>query len=204
MKIIACILIGYLLGSLSPAALISKLKHRNLRENGTGNLGATNTMLVFGKSFGVLVMLFDIIKSFTAIKIAGWIIPETPWVAMAAGLFAVLGHCFPFYLKFKGGKGLAAFGGMILAYKPLLFVFLLTTGVILLLVVNYGVVMPYYVAVVFSGYVAITSESMPVIFLCCVTSVFIMVIHLGNIKKAKKGQDNKVRDCVKNKILKGK
>ena len=64
--------IGYGLGQLSPAALISKMKGKDLRKNGTGNLGATNTMIVFGKTYGILVMIFDVLKAYFAIKIAEW------------------------------------------------------------------------------------------------------------------------------------
>lgn len=65
MKVFLCISFGYLLGSVSPFALLSKLKKKSLRENGTGNLGATNVMLNFGKLYGVLVMLFDVLKAFS-------------------------------------------------------------------------------------------------------------------------------------------
>ena len=123
MKYFICILLAYLIGSLSPSALLAKIKHKNLKKEGTGNLGATNTTLVFGKMFGFLVMVLDIFKGFLAVKITAWIVPEVEWLAILAGFCAVIGHCFPFYLKFKGGKGLAAFGGVILAYNPLFFLF---------------------------------------------------------------------------------
>lgn len=128
MAYIFSVIIGYLLGCLSPAALISKIKRKNLRKNGTGNLGATNVMLNFGKRFGALVMLFDIFKAFAAYKLAELLFPSAAFVGIAAGFAAVVGHVFPFYMKFKGGKGLAAFAGMVLAYNPWLFLFLLLTG----------------------------------------------------------------------------
>ncbi|MBQ8724062.1 MAG: glycerol-3-phosphate acyltransferase, partial [Oscillospiraceae bacterium] len=75
MKVILLLLFGYLLGSLSPAALVSKLKRKNLRKNGTGNLGATNVMLNFGKKYGALVMLLDIAKAFVTVKLAAFLFP---------------------------------------------------------------------------------------------------------------------------------
>lgn len=104
MAVVCSIIIGYLLGCISPAALVSKIKNKDLRKSGTGNLGATNTLLVFGKSWGVCVMLFDVAKAFTACKLARWLFPSLPIAGMLAGSAAVAGHIYPFYMKFRGGK----------------------------------------------------------------------------------------------------
>ena len=83
MDLVLCIVLGYLLGSLNPAALIGKIKHFNLRKHGTGNLGATNVLLNFGKGFAAVVMLFDIFKAFAAFhpcSAAAWSLPPT-WQA---------------------------------------------------------------------------------------------------------------------------
>lgn len=197
MKILLCILLGYLLGSLSPAALISKIKQKSIFDSGTGNLGATNTMLHFGKMLGITVMILDIFKGFLAYKLAGWIAPEFEWLAMVSGFAAVIGHCFPFYLKFKGGKGLAAFGGMILAYNPLFFLFILTTGVLLIILANYGIFITYYAALAFPIFVALTSKSLPLFFACVGASIFIMLIFIPNVKKTLSGQEFKIRDFIK-------
>ncbi len=196
MKIIICILLGYLLGSLNPAALISRLKKNSLRDKGTGNLGATNTMLIFGKKLGALVMVLDIVKGFLAVRLAVLISPEIEWLALASGLFAIIGHCFPFYMNFKGGKGLAAFAGVVLAYKPLLFVLLLVSGVMLMIIVNYSFILPYYAATVFPAYVAMTSEDLASAIFAILSSALIMIMHFGNIIKAKNGQDNKIRPYI--------
>lgn len=202
MKIILCILLGYLIGSLSPSALIAKLKHKNLRKEGSGNLGATNTTIVIGKAFGFLVMVLDIFKGFLAVKIATWIVPEITWLPMLVGFCAVLGHCFPFYLKFKGGKGLAAFGGVILAYNPLFFLFVLTTGVIIVLIANSGTALSYYAALTFPIFVAFTSKSIPMIAICIVMSLFMMIIFIPNVIKAIKGEEYKSRDFLKKSLKK--
>lgn len=203
MKIVICLLLGYLIGSLSPAALIAKLKRKDIRKAGTGNLGATNTMLNFGKKFGIAVMIFDIFKGFLACKLATWIAPEIEWLAMAAGFLAVIGHCFPFYLKFKGGKGLAAFGGMILAYNPLFFLFVLTTGVLLIILTNHSVFLTYYAALIFPIFVAFTSDDISVLLIATIASVFIMMIFIPNIKKTLSGKESKVRDFIKKQFHKG-
>lgn len=201
MKIFLCILIGYLLGTLNPAALISKLKKVDLRTKGTGNLGATNTMLILGKKYGVLVMLFDIAKAFLAVRYAQWIAPEFEWLSMSAGLFAVIGHCFPFYLKFKGGKGLAAFAGLVLAYNPLFFLFLLISGIVLMLIVNYTFILPFYATMFFTIYVAMQEESVAILFFATVVSALIIIKHFGNFVKAVKGEDGKIREYIKTKLF---
>lgn len=104
MNILICILIGYLLGSINPAALISRMKKTNLRDKGTGNLGATNTMLVLGKKYGAFVMAFDISKAFCAVKAAQMLFPALSISGLISGGAAVAGHVWPFYMKFKGGK----------------------------------------------------------------------------------------------------
>lgn len=197
MKMLLCAVIAYLIGSLSPAALISKLKHEDLSKGEKGNLGATNTTLAFGKTFGLLVMLLDVFKGFLAVKIATWVVPETEWVAMLAGFLAVLGHCFPFYLKFKGGKGLATFGGAVLAYNPLFFLFALITGVIVVLITNSGTAITYYAALIFPIFVAFKSESIPTTVICIAMSLFMMAMFIPNLIKAIKGEEHKSRDFLK-------
>ena len=201
MKILLCILIGYLVGTLNPAALISKIKQKNLREHGTGNLGATNTMLVFGKAFGGLVLLLDILKSFAVYRFTSLLVPTPSWLAMASGLAAVLGHCFPFYLKFKGGKGLAAFAGLVLAYRPSLFLFLLVTGVLLMLLVNYSFILPFYAAAFFCAYTAVREGIGMSFALSTLAALLIIVMHFGNFLRARKGEDNKIREYLQGKRL---
>ena len=197
MKYFICILFAYLIGSLSPSALLAKIKHKDLKKEGTGNLGATNTTLVLGKAFGFTVMILDFFKGFLAVKISTLIVPDMQWFVMLVGFFAIIGHCFPFYLKFKGGKGLATFGGVILAYNPLFFLFALTTGVVLVLILNSGTILSYYAALIFPIYVAITSKSVPTIAVCIIMSLFMMIIFIPNLKKVIKGQEHKSRDFFK-------
>ncbi|MBQ3002511.1 MAG: glycerol-3-phosphate acyltransferase [Clostridia bacterium] len=197
MKIALSILLGYLLGSLNPAALISRIKQKNIRNTGTGNLGATNVLLNFGKKYGAIVMAFDIFKAFLAVKLAEILFPAQAFAGAIAGCSAVVGHVFPFYLKFKGGKGLAAFGGFVLASSPLMFLFLLTTGTVLMFIVNYSVILPYYAGIVFPIYMGVKHGSLVLALICSVASAIILIKHAGNIKKALNGTDNPIREYAK-------
>lgn len=201
MKILCFLLIGYLAGTVNPALLISKIKGKNLREHGTGNLGATNAMLVLGKKAGALVMLFDIGKSAIAVKLADLLAPELPWLSIATGLAVILGHCFPLYLNFKGGKGLAAFAGLVLAYQPLLFVWLLVSGIFIMVMVNYSFALPFYATVFFFVYVMIRETSILTVLLALMTSILIIVMHFGNLQKALAGRETKIREYIKTKMF---
>lgn len=197
MEILFCPLIGYLLGSLSPAALLSKLKKKNLRKQGTGNLGATNALLVFGKGCGTLVMLFDIAKAFAAVKLVKILFPAFTAAGVIAGTAAVVGHIYPFYLKFKGGKGFAAFGGLILGIDPILFIILLVISLTLMFIFNYSAAMPMSAAVLFPILYGLHTGGDLTILIVTAASVLIVCKHFGNIVKAKRGEDIRVREYVR-------
>lgn len=191
-------IIGYLLGTLSPAALLGRKKNVDLRKEGTHNLGASNTTLVLGKGYGALVMMIDILKAFVAAKTAKWLFPKLAAASILAGFAAVVGHIFPFYMNFKGGKGLAAFGGMILAYNPWVFLFLLSTGVFLMLVFNASVALPIYVAVVFPVFVWFGTHHVGMLLITVATSILIVVKHWSNIDRIKRGEEVNLRKFFKN------
>lgn len=197
MKIVVCIVIGYLLGSLSPAAWLSKRKKNDLRKHGTKNLGATNVMLVMGKGYGALVMLCDIAKAFAAVRLAEWLFPSVASAGILAGSAAVAGHVYPFYLNWKGGKGLAAFGGMVLGVDPLLFVILLVITVVLMLIVNYGVAMPMSAAVLFPILYDVRGADPVNVLIAVAVGALIVYKHFSNIGKAVRGEDIRVRDYIR-------
>lgn len=201
MEITVCLVIGYLLGSLNPAALLSKWKHTNLREQGTRNLGASNATIVLGKKYGALVMVLDIFKAFLAAKAAKWLFPKLFVAGLLAGLGAVIGHIFPFYMNFKGGKGLAAFGGLALAHSPWMFLILLTLGVVLMIVVNHSYVMPMSVAVLLPIMVLIQTQRLDAFLICVAAGILIIVKHWSNIGKAKRGEEFLIRNFIKEKLL---
>lgn len=130
MGYVIAILCAYLLGSSSMAFYLSKIKQVDIRSHGSGNLGASNATVLFGWGAGVLVALHDIGKGLAAVLLAKWLFPELEYVGAAAGVACVLGHIFPFYLKFKGGKGLASFIGMMAALD-----WKVALGIVVLLVV---------------------------------------------------------------------
>ena len=193
------ILLGYLLGSLSPSALLSKLKNANLRNQGTKNLGATNTMLILGKGYGAFVMLFDIAKAYVVVELAIKLFPDASHIGLAAGCAAVVGHIFPFYMKFKGGKGLAAYGGMILGLDPLLFHILLAIALVAMLITNHAIAMTVSATVLFPIFFSMRGGDPASFLVITAFSILILSRHTGSILEAIRGEDTKVRTFIKGK-----
>ena len=108
----------YLLGSLPTGVLVAKAQKINLREHGSGNIGATNAARVLGKKAGILTLLGDFTKGLLAVYLAN-VFFEDETVTAFAGLFAFLGHLFSVFLKFKGGKGVATAMGVFMYLMPM-------------------------------------------------------------------------------------
>ena len=132
MERIICLVIGYVFGLFQTAYIYGKLHGIDIRDYGSGNAGTTNTMRVLGTKAGLLVLFGDIVKCILAVVVTGMIFgdkyPEMLYLLkLYAAAGAILGHNFPFYLHFKGGKGIAATAGLILSFHP----YLIPMGVIL-------------------------------------------------------------------------
>ncbi|MBQ8914861.1 MAG: glycerol-3-phosphate acyltransferase [Clostridia bacterium] len=197
LRIFICMLLGYLLGTLSPSALFGKLKKVDLRNQGTGNLGATNTMLVLGKAYGAVVMLFDISKAYLAAILARLLCADVSIAPVLAGAAAVAGHIYPFYLNFKGGRGLAPFAGLVLYTDPLIFLFLLVFCTTLMIAVNYSIAMPWSAGALFPFLVFWKSGDLALFFVCLAVSALIIYKHYPNFIKAINGEDRKIRDHIR-------
>lgn len=193
------VLIGYLLGCLSPSAFFSMLKKKDVSKEGTGNRGATNTMLVLGKKYGVLVMIVDVAKAYLAVKLAKLLFPKLAVAGVVAGCSAVIGHIFPFYLNFKGGKGLSALGGMILGLDPILFPILVVIGLTFMFIANIGYAMPISAASMFPVLYGFRCRSLPEILMTVAVSALIIYQNVRAMQK-KKNEVGKtdVRKFIKN------
>lgn len=128
---IVYLIITYLLGSIPFGLIISKFFGKDIRKEGSGNIGATNVTRVLGKKAGLLVLILDMLKGFLPIYIAKHIF-DTKLISLLA-IASVIGHCFSIFLKFKGGKGVATAIGVLLAlsFKTALIVIMFWLGVFL-------------------------------------------------------------------------
>lgn len=123
---LAAAVLGYLIGSVNLSIILSRGKGKDIREMGSGNAGTTNTLRTMGKGAAVAVLLFDVLKGCLIPLIIILVAKPNPWIfvttchsmAYIYALFAVVGHCFPLYYGFKGGKGIATAAGALLVISP--------------------------------------------------------------------------------------
>ena len=184
MKALLSLILGYFIGNFNTAALVGKRKHVDLKQEGTGNLGATNTTLVLGWKSGVTVMVFDILKSFFSGKLAQFLFPQLRIAGMLACIGAMLGHCFPVLLHFKGGKGLAAFGGLVLCCRPLFVPIMLFSALGLMFAVDCGVAFPLFVGLIFPVLVLLFHGTAAEVLTAAAAGLLLCALHIGNVKKA--------------------
>lgn len=204
MEVFASLCLGYVMGCLNPASWVGRRNHINLKEAGTGNLGATNTTMVLGRKAGVFVLLFDVAKSFLAARLARWIFPQLAVSGMLASIGVILGHCFPVTLHFSGGKGLAAFGGMMLAYNPVVFVIVVLSGIGIMVLLDIGVAAPLLGTVMFPVLAYVFSHDIPTTVCAVIASIIILYTHLDNVNKTRAHSDMKVRNYFRDVLFKRK
>lgn len=118
--IIIMLTLAYLIGSIPTGLIIGKLFYnKDIRQFGSGNLGATNTFRVLGKNAGIIVTIFDVFKGFIVVLFPIWFHSDINGIFI--GIASIIGHVFPIYLKFKGGKAVATSAGVVLGANPILF-----------------------------------------------------------------------------------
>ena len=189
--------LGYLLGSSNLAYWLAKWNNVDFRKGGSGNLGASNTTILLGWKAGVFVGIHDIGKAVLAVVLAKLLFPEQEYVGAAAGVSAVLGHVFPFYLRFKGGKGLASFLGMVaalnwkvgLAIAALLVLITLVTDFISLGTLTVSVAAPVGI------FLATGKILLPLIL--AVASVVLIFKHIENIHRLLNKTEIGLRSTIK-------
>ncbi len=132
-SILACIAFAYLLGSIPSAVWYGKIFHGiDIRQHGSGNAGANNSLRTLGKTAGIIVLLIDFLKGFLAVYLAKYLLKnDAEWEYLAMGIVAVIGHIYPIFAQFRGGKGIATAMGVVVAVLPMaaiacIVVFLLT------------------------------------------------------------------------------
>jgi len=192
MQMVLCGAMGYLLGSINPAYIFGKLRGFDIRNRGSGNAGATNVTLIMGKAAGLLCALLDIFKSFIAYRLAKALFPMMAFAGVLAGCACVLGHIFPVWMNFAGGKGLACIGGLILAYNWKLFFVLLAIEIVLVLLTQYICVMALSVCVFFPVIYAVQTGDMTGTLLLCLLIPVVYYKHLPNLKRIMENREARI------------
>lgn len=195
LKYIICAVIGYLFGTSNMALYISKIKKIDLRANGTGNLGASNATMLMGKGAGALTFLHDALKVVLAVWICRFFFNDLQYVSVITATSGVLGHMYPFYLGFKGGKGFASYIGMGFALNWKFGLVMLIGLVIASLLADWIVAGTFFHIVVTPIYLLIT-ESWISMMIVLIASVCIFYKHIGNIKRKTKHQEPGIRKVL--------
>lgn len=214
MERIICIVIGYLFGLFQTAFIYGKLHGIDIREHGSGNAGTTNTLRVLGTKAGLIVLAGDIIKCILAIVLCSVLFDKTHpneiyLLKLYAAAGAILGHNFPFYLQFKGGKGIAATAGLILAFHP----YFIVMGVIVFFgifftthYVSLGSLLVYaglMIQMVVAGQMGVFGASQQVLIEMYIITALLTILayykHRENIKRLIKGEERKTYLTKKNK-----
>ena len=206
---IATLLLSYLAGCFNTAYFLGKRKKVNVLESGSKNPGASNAMVTMGWKAGVLVGAADIFKCALSVLVARLVFPTIPEAWFVAAFGCVLGHMFPFYLKFRGGKGLACLVGALLALHPLAFAVGGLLIIIITLTTDYIVISTYTLSLLFPVFAFFYGKWMggsgPV---CCIIaaalSLFIIAKHFVNFKRLLAGTEIGLRGANSGKYRKDK
>lgn len=196
---LAAIAFSYLLGSSSMALYLAKLKRADLRSGGSGNLGASNATILLGWKAGILVALHDILKATGAVLLARHFFPNLPFVGSVAGVACVLGHIFPFYLKFRGGKGFASYLGMLLALNWKFALVIMAAVVLVTLITDYIVAGTTLTMVASPLWIGYEHHSLLPLFILLIASAVILYKHRENYVRIYHGTEIGFRNSAKGK-----
>ena len=196
MGYVISVILGYLLGCSNMAFYLAKIRKADLRGAGSGNLGASNAVVLLGWKAGVLTAVHDIGKSIIAVLLARWLFPELECAGAAAGVASVLGHIFPFYLKFKGGKGFASYYGMTIALNWKLALCVGIAIVLVTVITDYIVCGTLTTIISVPIYMGITTGWLAAAILCIATAV-ILYKHRENYPRMLNGTELGLRSAIR-------
>jgi len=186
---LACILLGYLIGCISPSYLIGKKKGYDIRTSGSKNAGASNTVIMAGKKAGLFVALFDILKAALAWKLCRkWFI-YLRLAGILGGVACIFGHMYPVFLGFRGGKGLACLGGVCLAFEPKVLLLMLGIAIFIGVVTNYVCIVTVSMSVIFPVYYGAVTGDAAGFMLLMLPAVPIFMKHMENFRRIREGKE---------------
>ena len=190
MNNLLAVAIGYLLGSCTFGYWAGRLRGIDLRDEGSGNTGGTNAVRVLGPKVGIPVIALDILKGTAAVVIAGHL--GGTGTEVLAGTAAVLGHTFPLFLRFRGGKAVATGAGAMLGLAPAIAVAVFVLWIALGLITRYVSVASMLSAVAFMLAAIVTDEPWPVIAFTVFASGVVFWRHRGNLARLRDGTENRL------------
>jgi acyl phosphate:glycerol-3-phosphate acyltransferase len=196
-------LLSYLLGSIPNGYIAGRLAGVDVRKHGSGNIGATNVLRTLGKAFGFTVFLADTLKGFLAVQVSALCVAQVPtahqyadWFVILAAITCVLGHAFPIWLRFKGGKGVATSAGVMLGLSPAATLFAVLVWVVVFESTRYVSVasvtaafaLPIAIAVLLKLHFA---KSMPILGSAIVLAIVVCWRHRSNFTRLMQGTEKR-------------
>ena len=187
--VLGCCVIGYLLGNINPAFLFARHKGYDPRVDGSGNAGASNAFILAGKFAFFATAILDILKAFLACRLCRWLFPSLPVSEQIGGVACILGHMFPVTLRFRGGKGLASLGGVILSWDWKIFLALLALAVLIAFVTNYLCFVAPTISLLFPALYYWRTRFWPAALVLLIPAVPIIWKHAENIRRIREGTE---------------
>lgn len=197
-----CVIAAYLVGSINAATIVSKIKGKNIKKLGSGNPGTMNVLRSIGKGWGALTFAFDSVKGLAFALIGRFAIDggSVEWMFIL-GTVVVIGHIFPVYTGFKGGKGVATSIGVFLVASPIVAACVLVGLIIYLLVCKIGFIGSYLAITALMLTCCIQYGSSIIIVVCCVIMWLLVVIrHKDNVIRFIQGKENTLSIVGKNEV----
>lgn len=192
MVLIACLL-SYVLGSVPNGLIWGKLIwHLDLRQYGSHNIGATNAWRILGKGPGIFIFALDFLKGAIGAGLGLWL-GGTPLAMVLAGLFAIVGHSFSLFLRFKGGKGVATGLGVIAMLMPVITLLVFFTWLIIVLATGYVSLGSCVAAALVPIAAFICDQPAPYVWFGILAAAFIIIRHQENIHRLLNGTENKIK-----------
>ncbi len=183
MEIALIVIVSYLLGSIPSGLIVGKAFYGiDIREHGSGNLGGTNTFRTLGKKAGIIVTAADILKGTLASSLPVMFGVEGQIDPLIAGMIAVVGHMYPVFAKFKGGKAVATSGGVLLACAPVMFLVMVVVFLLSLYITKFVSLSSIIASIVAVIYAVIAKEPLLII-VVSLLSLFVIYRHRANIKR---------------------
>jgi acyl phosphate:glycerol-3-phosphate acyltransferase len=190
MTVVIILIVSYLIGSIPSALIVGKLGYGvDIRQLGSGNLGGTNTFRSLGKRAGMIVTVADVLKGTLAASLP--MLLGSDLNLLIAGIPAVLGHCYPVFANFRGGKAVATSGGVLLAYSPLFFVFLIAFFFIVLYLSKFVSLASMLTAIFAHTYGILMGDKLLSLmtFILC---VLVLYRHRSNVERIMDGTERKI------------
>jgi acyl phosphate:glycerol-3-phosphate acyltransferase len=193
----AAAVVAYLLGSIPVGFIAGRMAGVDVRNHGSGNIGATNTLRVLGKKYGYSVFVADVLKGFLAVRIALWLSRFDPstasFIGILAAFFVVVGHSFPVWLGFRGGKGVAAAAGACLGLVPLATFVAIVVWLATFLIFRYVSLASIIAAITLAvGALFLGYANNPVLLtFTCLIAILIILRHRSNIVRLMQGRESR-------------